>query len=201
MMTASEIQQSKTHTKLQREERRESILRGAAKAFVANGYDATTLDDIAREAGISRAFLYRHFDSKKDIYLAIIEDFRNKMHHDPSSSHNTRSLKDSLGPLIALAQSEPDAFRLLFRHAMREPAFRASAEASHLLRQTVIEHELKPLLPDQEARHFAAALLRDTILSMLLTWIDNGLPQPDRMPGLIVKVIQTILSNLKEQKG
>src|ERR1019366_4102521 len=109
-MGDSEIKLSKTHTKLQREERRESILRGAAKAFVANGYDATTLDDIAREAGISRAFLYRHFDSKKEIYLAIIEDFGDRMHHDRSSSHNERSLKDSLGPLIAIAQSEPDAF-------------------------------------------------------------------------------------------
>jgi AcrR family transcriptional regulator len=201
MMAASEIQQSKTHTKLQREERRESILRGAAKAFVANGYDATTLDDIAREAGISRAILYRHFDSKKEIYLAIMDLFGQKMHHNQSSSHDARSLKDSLGPLIALAQSEPDAFRLLFRHATREPAFRASAEARHLLRQTVLEQELKPLLPDQEVRHFAAALLRDTILSMLLAWIDNGLPQPERMPGLITKVIQTILSDLKEQKG
>lgn len=200
-MADSERQLLKTHTKLQREERRESILCGAAKAFVANGYDATTLEDIAREAGISRAILYRHFDSKKEIYLAIMDVFGQKMHHDQSSSHNTRSLKDSLGPLLALAQSEPDAFRLLFRHAMREPAFRASAEARQLLRQTVIEQELKPLLPDQEARHFAAALLRDTILSLLLTWIDSGLPQPDKMPGLITKVIQAILSDLKEQKG
>lgn len=200
-MVDSERQQSKTHTKLQREERRESILRGAAKAFVANGYDATTLDDIAREAGISRAFLYRHFDSKKEIYLAIIEDFGKKMHPDQSFYHNARSLKDYFEPLIAIAQSEPDAFRLLFRHAAREPAFRTHTEALHLLRQTFIENGLKPLLPDQEDRHFAAALLRDTILSMLLTWIDNGLPQPDRIPGLIAKVIQTILSSMKEQKG
>lgn len=201
MMTNSEIQQAKTHTKLQREERRESILRGAAKAFMANGYDATTLDDIAREAGISRAFLYRHFDSKKAIYLAIIEDFRDKMHPDQSSSHDARGLKDSFGPLIAIAQSEPDAFRLFFRHAIREPAFRAYAEALHLRRQTFIENELKSLIPDQEDRHFAAALLRDTILSMLLTWIDNGLAQPDRIPDLIAKVIQTILSSMKKQKG
>jgi AcrR family transcriptional regulator len=200
-MGDSEIQRSKMHTKLQREERRESILRGAAKAFVANGYDATTLDDIAREAGISRAFLYRHFDSKREIYLAIIQDFGDRMHHDPSPSHNERGLKDYLGPLIAIAQSEPDAFRLLFRHAVREPAFREQANALHLLRQTFIENGLKSLLPDQQDRHFAAALLRDTIISLLLTWIDNGLPQPDRMPDLITKVIQTILSSMKEQKG
>lgn len=200
-MADSEIQLLKTHTKLQREERRESILRGAAKAFVANGYDATTLEDIAREAGISRAILYRHFDSKKEIYLAIMDVFGQKMHYDQSSSHDARSLKDYLGPLIALAQSEPDAFRLLFRHAVREPAFRAHVDALHLLRQTFIENGLKPLLPDQEDRHFAAALLRDTILSLLLTWIDNGLPQPGRMPNLIAKVIQTILSSMKEQKG
>ncbi|GHO48070.1 TetR/AcrR family transcriptional regulator [Ktedonospora formicarum] len=197
-MADSEIKQAKTHTKLQREERRESILRGAANAFVANGYDATTLDDIAREAGISRSILYRHFDSKKEIYLAIMEDFGHKMHQDQSSSHNEVNLKDYLVPLIAIAQSEPNAFRLLFRHAVREPAFRAHADALHLLRQTFIENGLKLLLPDQQDRHFAAALLRDTIISMLLTWIDNGLPQPDRMANLITKVIQTILSSMKE---
>jgi hypothetical protein len=37
------------------------------------------LEDIAEEAGISRALLYRHFDSKKMIYLAIIESTIHKL--------------------------------------------------------------------------------------------------------------------------
>ena len=61
--------------RLNREQRREQILAAATTAFARNGFAATSLDDIAAEAGITRVILYRHFDSKTDLYQAVLDRF------------------------------------------------------------------------------------------------------------------------------
>jgi AcrR family transcriptional regulator len=53
--------------RLRRAERREQILAAATEAFAAAGFAATSLDDVAAQAGVSRAILYRHFDSKNGL--------------------------------------------------------------------------------------------------------------------------------------
>ena len=52
-------------------EKRARILEGAVKAFLACGYQRTTMDDIARAAQMSRPSLYLQFRNKADIYRAI----------------------------------------------------------------------------------------------------------------------------------
>src|SRR5262245_64177584 len=59
--------------RLPRTQRREQIIAAATRAFARAGFAATNLDDIAAEAGISRAILYRHFDSKTDLYQAVLD--------------------------------------------------------------------------------------------------------------------------------
>lgn len=59
------------------DERRERILDGAFKVFLAYGYTRTTMDDIARAAEISRPALYLVFRNKTDIYRALASRFLN----------------------------------------------------------------------------------------------------------------------------
>ena len=51
---------------------RERILREAAILFARSGFEASSLSDLAEEAGISKAGVYHYFRSKQDIYDAII---------------------------------------------------------------------------------------------------------------------------------
>ncbi|MGH3246786.1 MAG: TetR/AcrR family transcriptional regulator [Trebonia sp.] len=55
------------------DERRETVLRTAVRAFAARGYYGTPTVDIAREAGISQSYLYRLFPAKEDLFVAVIE--------------------------------------------------------------------------------------------------------------------------------
>lgn len=48
------------------------IVEGAARLFMADGYGATSMDAIAREAGVSKATLYAHFTDKASLFAAII---------------------------------------------------------------------------------------------------------------------------------
>jgi AcrR family transcriptional regulator len=54
-------------------ERRQALVDTALRVFAEGSYRGTTTAEIAREAGVSEPILYRHFASKRDLYLACIE--------------------------------------------------------------------------------------------------------------------------------
>ena len=60
--------------RLRAEERRAAVLDHACRAFSRGTYHGTTTAEIARAAGVSEPILYRHFPSKRDLYLACIEE-------------------------------------------------------------------------------------------------------------------------------
>ena len=60
-------------TRLPAEARRASVLAAACKLFACRSYRGTTTADIAREAGVTEPVLYRHFASKRDLYLACMD--------------------------------------------------------------------------------------------------------------------------------
>ena len=56
-----------------RRERRVQLLESALEVFVAQGYHAAAMDDIAERAGVSKPVLYQHFPGKLDLYLALLD--------------------------------------------------------------------------------------------------------------------------------
>src|SRR6476469_9626440 len=60
-------------TRLPRSARRKQLLAAAQEVFVANGYHAAAMDDIAERAGVSKPVLYQHFPSKLELYLALLD--------------------------------------------------------------------------------------------------------------------------------
>ena len=64
---------SRGRKRLTAEERREAILESALEVFAKRGYHASSIDDIARAAGISKALIYEHFGSKEDLYLRLLD--------------------------------------------------------------------------------------------------------------------------------
>src|ERR1700750_2858478 len=56
-----------------RSARRKQLLAAAQEVFVANGYHAAAMDDIAERAGVSKPVLYQHFPGKLELYLALLD--------------------------------------------------------------------------------------------------------------------------------
>jgi AcrR family transcriptional regulator len=54
-------------------DRREAILDAARSAFAERGFHGTSLDSVAERAGVSKALLYEHFSSKRELYVAMLE--------------------------------------------------------------------------------------------------------------------------------
>jgi AcrR family transcriptional regulator len=59
--------------RLPRSARRKQLLMAAQEVFVANGYHAAAMDDIAERAGVSKPVLYQHFPGKLELYLALLD--------------------------------------------------------------------------------------------------------------------------------
>lgn len=65
---------SSVRPRLRAEERREAVLDTACRVFGRCSYRNATTAEIAREAGVSEPILYRHFDSKRALYLACVDE-------------------------------------------------------------------------------------------------------------------------------
>ena len=55
--------------------KRESIIDAAIRAFQEDGFDNTSMDRIAEVAGASKRTVYNHFESKEDLFGAVVERF------------------------------------------------------------------------------------------------------------------------------
>ena len=54
--------------------KRRQIIEGARAVFLAQGFDAASMNDIARAAGVSKGTLYVYFDNKEQLFEAIVEE-------------------------------------------------------------------------------------------------------------------------------
>ncbi len=177
--------------RLRRDARREQILAAATRAFARAGFAATSLDDVAREAGITRVILYRHFESKADLYRAILERVQRRLVEATGAPHFTDA---SIDGLLAAAAEDPDGFRLLFHHAAREPEFRAEMDQFRAGAIEVALSQLASVIPDRAWARWAAQLVPTVAIEAVMAWLDAGRPDPetaaDRIRQAIGGVIQ-----------
>jgi AcrR family transcriptional regulator len=60
-------------------ERRRQLLDVAVDVFAANGFHATSMDQVAEAAGVTKPVLYQHFRSKRNLYLALLDDVGSRL--------------------------------------------------------------------------------------------------------------------------
>lgn len=176
--------------RLRRVERREQILGAATAAFAAAGFAATSLDDVADAAAISRAIVYRHFDSKADLYRAVLDRARARLQAAVGEPDYNESIIDTL---LTGAAQDPDAFRLLFTHAAREPEFRAEMDQYHSFMVSVAHDQLAGTIPDPAWAAWAAHLMPLATVAAITAWLDAGQPEPRSAPDRIRRALDGIL--------
>ena len=60
--------------RLPADQRREQLLQVALRQFGERGFRATTMDDVAEAAGVTKPLVYQHFRSKRDLYLELVDN-------------------------------------------------------------------------------------------------------------------------------
>src|SRR5690606_32403632 len=116
-------------------ERREQLLRTAVGVFAAHGYHATSMNDVAEAAGVTKPVLYQHFSSKRDLFIELLDDIGAELR-----STIAKATADAPGPRQQIEEGfrayfgfvgeSADAFRVLFGSgARRDPEFASFARA------------------------------------------------------------------------
>lgn len=155
-------------------ERRASILASAAAAFAQLGYAATSMDDVAERAGISKVLLYRHVEGKAELYRSVLETTYGEMAAEFEARLAAREPNGAIAAVLAVARRQPYGVRLLVRHASREPDFAAYATE---LRESVIEGItplLAPRASDPVHLRWVAELAVTMVWEGVLEWLDHG---------------------------
>ena len=101
--TAKKKRGASPRARLNEAERRAQLLALGRRLFTERPYDALSIDDIAAEAGISKGLLYHYFPSKRDFYVAVVDEAHftraaERLHvAQPAISQQIRRLESMLG--------------------------------------------------------------------------------------------------------
>ncbi|MHB2022802.1 MAG: TetR/AcrR family transcriptional regulator [Mycobacteriales bacterium] len=108
--------------------RRRQILTAAQDVFVARGYHAAFMDEIADRAGVSKPVLYQHFPGKFELYLALLDEKINELQDAvgtalASTPDNRDRVRACIDAYFTFVDTGGGAFRLVFESDLRqEPA-------------------------------------------------------------------------------
>ena len=119
-------------TRLPRTARRSQLLGAAREVFVAQGYHAAAMDEIAERAGVSKPVLYQHFPGKHELYVALIDQHAAEVVEavraglGSTTNNKLRGVCARLGSIARSSRSAPmpTASRRLIPRASSSPARR-----------------------------------------------------------------------------
>jgi AcrR family transcriptional regulator len=150
------------------------VLQAAARAFAHAGYAATSMDEIAATAGITKLIVYRHFQAKETLYRAVLEQvFDRQVELFLANIAQGLEAEGSTRALLEVAREWPDGFRLLWRHAAREPQFGDYALSLRDVAVNAARGVVTPLVA-AELAEWAAQTLFDHLVDAVLDWLDYG---------------------------
>ena len=152
--------------RLPRQARRKQLLGAAQEVFVAQGYHAAAMDDIAERAGVSKPVLYQHFPGKLELYLALLEEHAAELTRRveaalASTTDNQKRVAASVGAYFDFVDGDGEGFRLVFESdlrndpAVRERVERMTADCVEAITE-VIAHDTG--FPVEEARLLSVGL-------------------------------------------
>lgn len=116
----------RTSARLSGTDRRELILASARSLFSRHGYAATSVDDIAAAAGVTKPVVYDHFPSKSALYFALMKGLRDELLDAAAANlsgpvSSADRLRHAIGEFYARVHRDPALVELLFVQPRHEP--------------------------------------------------------------------------------
>jgi AcrR family transcriptional regulator len=178
------------------DKRRALIEDAGAKLFAEHGYGATRLDDVAGAAGITKPVLYRHFDSKKALYLALLQKHAQQLPRfvDPTVGDEplVARLPAILDGWFAYVQEHPYAWQMIFRDTSGDDDVRAARRQVQERARTILADLLRAqpelAIPEGELEP-TAELLRTAMAGLALWWQDH----PDTPRSVLVELVTRMI--------
>lgn len=173
---------------LPRELRKQQIFHAAAEVFSEKGYRVASVNDIINRAGVARGTFYHYFESKKDIFLELVESYFNEFTR--FVERHSQQLKDSVARGVAPARAweefaleafrfhkdNPELSTVIFREAMGLDEHFSSrvTELREFARRTLLENlksiDERGLLAPIDLE-LATAMIIGAIINVIMDYI------------------------------
>jgi len=161
--------------------RRAQVLESALEVFVAQGYHAAAMDDIADRAGVSKPVLYQHFPGKLDLYLALLDLSCDKIIDAcraalASTEDNKQRVVATMHVFYDYVANAQGAFRLVFESdltsepSVRERVDRVTRQCAEAITEVIHEDTG---LPHEQSRLLSVSLVGMAQVSARF-WLDAG---------------------------
>lgn len=143
-------------TRLSREARARQLIDAAERVFTTSGFEGTSMEDIAQEAGVTRQLVYAHFPSKEDVFLACVTRARAELEdhvREPEimieAGADVRTVITRAGEVFfGMIERDPQRWMVLFNPGTAlSPAL--AARMTEMRQQTILRIA-------EMTRHFAA---------------------------------------------
>jgi AcrR family transcriptional regulator len=161
-------------------ERRELIARAAGRLFAQRGYAGTRLEDVAAAAQVTKPIVYRHFGSKKGLYLALLTKHEDDL---PSFFEGVEDIvepeqvvRDILERWLDYVRENQHAWLMLFRDRSGDEEIQAVRRRVSLRAGEVLAGFLATRADDSIPRDQiqpTAELLTSGLAGLALWWIDH----------------------------
>jgi AcrR family transcriptional regulator len=176
-------------------ERRDQLLLVARGIFAERGFQATTMDDIAKEAGFTKPILYQYFESKTELYREIVnqtaEKLMNSLRTAVAEVESPRAkIEVAFRVYFEMVVSETDAFRILFIHS-HEGETRGDLRAVELGWVSFLEPLIAVRIKPDHRRQLAAGVVgiaEGAATAWLIQQEGKGWPTPS--PGVAERLAQ-----------
>jgi AcrR family transcriptional regulator len=148
MVTATSTDRPRGN-RLPRLARRRQLLDAALEVFVARGYHAAAMDEIAERAGVSKPVLYQHFPGKQELYLALLDESVERLIDGlrtalRSNADNRERVNATFAAYFGYVAEHSGTFRLVFESDFTsEPAVRERLEAANRVCADMISQVIK----------------------------------------------------------
>ncbi|QEC46195.1 TetR/AcrR family transcriptional regulator [Baekduia soli] len=183
-------------------QRRERIEQAAVQLFARNGYTATTVEDIARAAGVTKPMLYRHFESKQELCVALLERSRDALiaaalgRFTPGMADPAPQVPAMLEAWLGHVEQHPDEARLLLAPIGGDPEVarvQRDLHARQAATQTALLREFVPGLDEAEAEPLGE-IVRATLVAVALWWLDHPEVAREVPSRALLRAVQGILT-------
>jgi AcrR family transcriptional regulator len=172
--------------RLTAEERRVTILDAALSVFAERGFHGTSIDDIARAAGISKALIYEHFASKEQLHMSLLEQNAGELFERLAGAvaavESAERLSAGLDAFFAFVEERRGAWRMLFRETADPDVAavmdRVVAQVTAVVAALIAADPGARMIGDDEARRLQAIdmlaqMLVGAVQSLANWWADN----------------------------
>ena len=161
---------------------REEVLRHAWRLFAEQGFEATTVDEVAAAAGMSRRTFFRYFSGKDELIVARMieagERVAEALAARPPDEAAWPALRAAFDAIVRIQDEKAEPSRTLQRLLRDEPGVRASLEQRRRCWIALLTPLVAPRLPSGRSRELRAeAVVAAAIACLDITqeiWSDSG---------------------------